>query len=141
MDGPLRNRLTRRIERLEKRSGPSSPNHGWGVPREELIRHWQELPGEIARKALEIQKRREHGEPEDSLPLSKRSGGDLAALFVSYGRPEDVPSEICEAMEERDRRTLTGMPEEARQMGKDLWNAVIAEAFECARSTLQAKEN
>jgi hypothetical protein len=141
----LRNRLVHRVqrlekERLEKHGRLSPPSHGWGVSREELNRQWQELPAEIARKALEIRGRRERGNPEDPLPLSRRSGGDLAALCVSYGRPEDVPSEICEAVAERDSRAFTGLPEEAGRTMKDLWQAVVAEAFECARRASQAKE-
>jgi hypothetical protein len=77
-------------------------------------------------------------EPEDSLLLSG-SVVDLMALYVSYGHLQDVPSEVRDAMAERERCSLAGLPKEAGRTMEDLWIAVIAQAFECARSTLQAK--
>jgi len=135
-------RLKSRIERLEQRNGSlSHPSHGCGTTAEEIDREFEELPVEIARRAARIRERRERGEPEDPLPLSGRSGADLVALCVSYGRPERVPSEVREAVAESDRRALAGLPEEAVRRMEDLWKAVVAQAFECARSTLQAKES
>ena len=98
------------------------------------------MPTEIVRKAIEIRERRERGESEDPLPLSGRSGVDCTAALVSYGRPEDVPSEVREAVVERDRHAYAGLPEEAARKMENHWRAVVTEAFKCTRSTLQAKQ-
>jgi hypothetical protein len=133
--------LRSRIERLEQRNRPPShSSQGWGKSAEEIDREFRELPAEIVYRAIEIRERRERDESEDPLPLSGRSGVDCAAMLVSYGRPEDVPSEVREAVVERDRHAYAGLPKEAAREMENLWRAVVAEDFECVSSTCQAEE-
>jgi hypothetical protein len=61
-------------------------------------------------------------------------------MLVSYRCPEDVPSEVREAVVERDRHAYARLPKEAALEIENLWRAVVAEAFECVSSTCQAEE-